>query len=87
MEASPVLIRCILAQMGKGKSANFGREAKMVQAAPKFPNQRYRTAHRREVAKGFMATFMHNKHQDQPVRPSCEKRHAEIKIKHTRTTC
>ena len=53
MEASPVLIRCILAQMGKGISANFAREAKMVQAAPKFSNRRYHTAHRYEVAKGL----------------------------------
>ena len=46
MEASPVLIRCILAQMGKGISANFAREAKMVQAVRKFSNRRYRTPHR-----------------------------------------
>ena len=46
VEASPVLIECILAQMGKGISHNFAREAKMVQAAPKCSNPRYRTAHR-----------------------------------------
>ena len=87
MEVSPVLIRCILAQVGKGISANFAREAKMVQAVPNFWNRRYRTAHRWEVATGFMVTCMHNKHQDQPATPSREKRHAENKIKHTRTTC
>ena len=87
MEASPLLIRCILAQMGKGISANFVREAKMIQGAPKFSNRRYRIAHRWEVAKGFMAACMHNKYQDQPARPSHEKRHAENKIKHTRMTC
>ena len=34
-----------------------------------------------------MATYTHNKCQDQPVRPSREKRHAENKIKHTGMTC
>ena len=53
VEASPVLIGCILAQMVKGISANLAREAKMVQAAPKFSNRRYRTAHRYEVTKGL----------------------------------
>ena len=72
MEARPVLIECILVQMGKGIPANFAREANMVQAASKFSNRRYRTAHRYEVTKGLWPlaciTSIKTNQQDRLVR-------------------